>query len=205
MGFLEALGAGWIYGIEDQIANLGAAPVASYFTTNFLCVIVASSIWFNRAMPNDNQVWGGFLALFLVAGAGLMLTFFFLAKKKAQEPDKWTWSSMMYELGLKNVMALREELESTVGWMPWLWAFMIKCFIPHVLLILFINLMLSGNTDGEPLFGNYGTFEFLSFYQSGYEIPRFPLLFFILFTPNTTAVSFLLQETMSNGLSRSWE
>lgn len=153
-GFFETFGAGWVYGIEQQIAKLGPAIVFIYMFTNFGSVVVASGLWFG--LDPDNATWGGFLALFLCYFTGIAVTGVLLSKKMAQEPGVWTWRSITYEIGLKNVMDLRQELADVVGYMPWLWAFMMKCCIPHILLILFVNLAQSTNADGKSLFGHYG-------------------------------------------------
>jgi solute carrier family 6 GABA transporter-like protein 1 len=151
-GFFETFGAGWIYHIEEQITKLGPEIVFTYMFTNFGSVIVASGLWFGL---KSNAVWGGFVGFFLCYFAGLGVTYMLLSKKMAQEPE-WTWNSIIYELCLKNVMDLRNELSEVVGYMPWIWAFGMKNIIPHILLILFINLAQSENDDGKPLFGNYG-------------------------------------------------
>lgn len=105
---------------------------------------------------SQNAVWGGFVALFLVYFAGLGFTWFFLKKKMEEEPGKWTWKSIIYEISLRNIMELRAQLSSTIGFLPNIWAYMMKQFIPQVILILFINLAQSNNDDGDSLFGNYG-------------------------------------------------
>jgi len=46
-----------------------------------------------------------------------------------------------------------------IGDVPFLWCFLIKQFIPHVLIILFINLATSKRSNGDPLFGNFGGYE----------------------------------------------
>ena len=44
--------------------------------------------------------------------------------------------------------------------MPWIWAFAIKQkMIPHILLIVYINLARSDNAVGESLFDHYGEYE----------------------------------------------
>lgn len=153
IGFFETFGAGWVYHIEDTIANLGPEVVFTYMFTNFGSVVIACGLWFGLS---DNAVWGGFLGLALCILCGLGLTYVMLAKKIAEQPDRWTWSSILYELCLKNVMDLRAELSEVVGYMPWVWAFAMKTIIPHIILILFINLAQSSNSSGDPLFGNYG-------------------------------------------------
>lgn len=115
MGLAECFGAGWVYGIEKQIDELGASIVFTYMFTNFGSVILACCLWFG--LDNDNEVWAGFVALIGCYLAGTAATLFFCSMKISQDPEKWTWSSIMYAVGLQNVMELREELESICGYM----------------------------------------------------------------------------------------
>ena len=125
--------------------------------TNFGSVVVACGLWFGLG---ENAVWAGFLGLFLCYFAGIGATLWLMRQKMAREPDmEWTWKDMVYEVSLKNVMQLREELEGVVGFMPRIWAICMKQVIPHILLILFINLASNENADGESLFGHYGGLE----------------------------------------------
>jgi len=118
-------------------------------------VVVYQYTLIYHLVPLQNAVWGGFVALFLVYFAGIGFTGFFLKKKMEEEPGKWTWKTIIYEISLRNIMELRAQLSSTIGFLPNIWAYMMKQFIPHVILILFINLAQSNNEDGESLFGNY--------------------------------------------------
>jgi hypothetical protein len=152
MGFFETFGAGWIFGIEKQIASLGATVVFAYMFVNFASITAAAAVWFGA---DDNAVWGGFLTLFLVYFFGMAVVAFLLLQKMTQHPGKWTWSSIIHEIALSNVLDLRNTLSSSVGYMPWLWAFMIKQVTPHILLLVFINLARSDNADNESLFGHY--------------------------------------------------
>ena len=58
-------------------------------------------------------------------------------KKMKANPGKWTWMSMIYELTLKNVMDLKNDLSEVVGYIPSAWAFLVKHFIPPIILVLF--------------------------------------------------------------------
>lgn len=155
-GLCETFAAGWVYHIEDQIKVLGPEIVFTYIFSTFGSFVVASGLWFGL---NNNAVWGGFLALALCYGTGMGATYLLIQKKIQQEPDRWTMNSILYELCLKNVMDLRDELSLVVGTIPWFWAFAMKHLIPQILLILFINLAQSDNGSGDPQFGNYGGYE----------------------------------------------
>ena len=154
-GFFETFGAGWVYGIEKQIDTLGPKVVASYMFTNFGSIILACCLWFG--LDPENSVWIGFIALFVSYFTGIGVTTYLLKQlKQTALPEKeWTWKELWYELGLGNVMDLKNQLSGVVGYMPWMWAFMMKQMIPHILLILFINLCVAENDDGDSLFGHY--------------------------------------------------
>ncbi|KAL3933240.1 MAG: hypothetical protein SGARI_003749 [Bacillariaceae sp.] len=152
IGFFETFGAGWVFGIEEQIKSLGAPLVATYILANFSAVIVACGLWFGL---KENAVWGGFLGLFLIWFAGMVVCYFMMRRKMAEEPEKWTWKSITYELVSSNVLGMRNELVDVVGYVPRIWALALKYLIPQILLILFVNLARSKNADGDPLFGNY--------------------------------------------------
>ena len=154
IGLFETFGAGWIFGIEKQIEELGASIVFSFMFANFGSVILACGLWFG--LDRDSEVWAGFVALIGSYILGVGVTLFFCSLKIKQDPEKWNWSSILYAVGLQNVMSLREELESICGYMPWVWGFAMKHFIPQVLLILFFNLGWSDNKAGDPNLGNYG-------------------------------------------------
>lgn len=167
VGFLETFAAGWIYGIERQMASLGAPVVMSYMLANFLPVGAACGFWFG--LSDSSRVWSGFLVLFLGYIIGLIATFVLLNMRVATS-DHLTTSSGFYELGLKHVMDLREELfgqQPSVYTVSVVWAFMIKQFIPHILLILFLNLSRSKNAYGNPVLGNYEGYVFWPFQLVG--------------------------------------
>jgi len=165
MGLAETFAAGWVFGLEYQIERLGAPLVLTYMFTNFGSIIVACGFWFG--FDSGNAVRAGFLALFLCYFTGIFVTYLLLAKKMAEEPGQWTWSAIIYELTFRNVMTLRQELAKVVGYVPAAWALGMKQFIPHVLLVLFINLAQSKNADGDPLLGHYGGYVSWPFQVGG--------------------------------------
>jgi hypothetical protein len=177
-GFFETLGAGWFYNFDKQIATLGRGAFTAYMISHFGSIIVACIFWFG--LNNDNQVWAGFLVLFLCGGAGFATTAYFLAQKMQEEPGRWTWGSIVYEITLGNVMQLRDDLSSVVGYLPWLWAFAMKNVIPQVLLILFINLCQSKNANGESLFGHYEGYVAAPFQILGILVFVFALVFVLV-------------------------
>ena len=89
-------------------------------------------------------------------------------KKFAEEPNTWeSKSAMWWDLAFGNILHLRDRLSSDIGWLPTIWAYMMKQFIPHVILILFINLALSETDAGKSVFGNYGGYRAWPFQYLG--------------------------------------
>lgn len=125
--------------------------------TNFVPVILACGIWFG--VSNDNGgVWGGFTALLGTYFAGIATTLFLMKKKMKENPDEWTWSSIIWHVSFKNIVDLRDKIEPVIGHFPFIWCFLTKQFIPQILLILFVNLSQSPTESGKPVFGNYGDY-----------------------------------------------
>lgn len=152
VGFFETFAAGWIYGIDRQIASLGLAPVLTYMLANFGSVVLGCGIWFG--VSGDDAVWGGFVGMILFYLAGIAVTMLLLKKKMDEEPGKWTWNTIIWEISFKNVVDLTDRIKPVVGYYPFIWNFLVKQFIPHVLLILFVNLAQSDNGSGEPIIGH---------------------------------------------------
>jgi hypothetical protein len=100
VGFLETFAAGWGYGIHEMTVSLGYGAVLSYMFANFGSVLIACGIWFGVSKENGG-VWGGFVALILVYLASCGVTCFFLKKKMDENPDKWTWSSIIWAITFK--------------------------------------------------------------------------------------------------------
>jgi len=137
VGGVECFAAGWVYKIEEQIETLGADVVIGYIVTTFGSVVVACAVWFgmNDSDP-DTALWAGFVGLIVCYAVGMAFIFYLMSKKKQADPSL-TWKDMCYALFMKNVMDLRRDLSEVVGPMPAIWAFLIKHFIPPIVLILF--------------------------------------------------------------------
>ena len=174
MGLAETFGAGWIFGIEKQIEEIGASIVFTFMFTNFGSVVLACCLWFG--LDSDAQVWAGFVALIGCYSVGVAVTLFFCSMKIKQDPEKWNWSSIIYAVGLSNVMSLREELASICGYMPWIWAVMMKHFIPQVLVVLFFNQSWADNGFGDPMLGNYEGYEKVPYQMTGIIILIFTFM-----------------------------
>ncbi|KAL7528211.1 hypothetical protein ACHAWF_002478, partial [Thalassiosira exigua] len=86
----------------------------------------------------------------------MTLVIYFMYKKKQADNTK-TWRDMWYDLLMRNVMDLSRDLSEVVGWMPHaVWGFLIKHFIPPIIIILFALGADATNDDGVKTFGHYG-------------------------------------------------
>lgn len=56
VGFFETFAAGWIFGLEEQVAEFGKGPVYAYFAANFGSVIIACGLWFGIGNDVSNFV-----------------------------------------------------------------------------------------------------------------------------------------------------
>ena len=126
----------------------------SYTFANFGGVALASGIWFGLG-----NTWAGFVALIVFYIVFTAIAIMNLETDSVKEG--------MYVLAFENVMDLRAELEPVIGWVPIAWCFLIKHFIPQVLLILFVNGASAkiDSADGPvSKFGNYeGELSFFLF------------------------------------------
>jgi len=158
IGFFKTFSAGWIYGLEDQLATFGPKIVYGYMLTTFGPIIIACIIWF--WIPGNNVVVG-FLLSILCYGIGILKCTNEIKGLVLHNPNQgFTLKLFLYELIMGNVLQLKIDLESSVGKMPSTWPYLIKHFIPQVLIILFFNLTGSRNALGEMVFGHYEAYPF---------------------------------------------
>mmetsp|Transcript_13506 Transcript_13506/g.20311 ORF Transcript_13506/g.20311 Transcript_13506/m.20311 type:complete len:301 (-) Transcript_13506:231-1133(-) len=154
VGFVKCVAAGWVYKIETQIECLGSKIVFVYITTTFGSVLLACAMWFGVG-----NAAAGFFGLVISYVMGIAYVGYLMSKKKQEDPSL-TWSDMLFVLTMSNVMKLREDLVSSVGHIPVAWAFLIRHFIPQVLLILFFLGADATTIDEEgnevKVFGSYG-------------------------------------------------
>jgi len=150
VGILETFSAGWIYGIDKQIEELGSTSVISFLFANFGGVFLASGLWFGLS---NNNTWAGFVGLicFYCVFTGVSIMSF--------KDNERTLTENLKILYFKNVMDLREELQQVIGWVPIAWCILIKHFIPQVLCILFVNGASAKGDDGKSVFGHYGGYD----------------------------------------------
>jgi solute carrier family 6 GABA transporter-like protein 1 len=176
VGFFEAFGSAWAYGMEDQIKNCGKPAVISFMIANFGAVGFASGLWFGL---KDNAIWAGVVGGILFYLAGLGVTSHFLAQKLAEDTEqKWSMASLFWEIYLGNILALRARIQPVIGHVPFVWCILMKHFIPHILIVLFVNLAGSDNGAGEPNFGGYGSYVTYPFQVLGILTFVFTLFLF---------------------------
>jgi len=177
VGFLETFAAGWMYGFAGQVKKFGSSAVYAYLFANFGSVIIASIPWF---FVEFKSVWGGLLALVLSYTVFIIITIHCLKIHMDKSGEVWSLSDTFYDLAFGNIMALREELKISVGFLPKIWAYMMKQFIPHIILILFFNLAVAKREDGSPQFSGYGEYTQWPYQIMGYGVTFFAIFIFAL-------------------------
>lgn len=151
VGFMETFGAGWVFGIEDQIAKVGSGPVFSFMAAVFVPVFLGSGLWFG--LPN-NALWGGFVGFFLTFFVGMAITY--SQAKSAAAEKGMTVGEVFTTLTTENVLSLRDRISTSLATpLPTIWALGIKFFVAPILLICFFNLCNAKMDDGTPVFGGY--------------------------------------------------
>jgi len=153
VGAFECFSAGWIYNIEEQVDSLGSPIVFSFMATYFGSFFVACIAWF--ASDPSVAMWAGFVALLSSLSVGLAFVAL-LMRHEMKKGSMWSWRSAWFDLALRNVFELRDDLAIVVGRIPLVWALLVKFFIPPVLLVLFSMGCAATTDDGKTEFGNYG-------------------------------------------------
>jgi hypothetical protein len=108
----ETFGAAWVYDIRGQFQNCGKPAVIAYMGANFFSVLLACGLWFGL---DENAVWGGFLGGGLLFFIGIGITAYFLKQKMEEEPGRWSWGSMWWELTFGNIFRLKAKIEPEIG------------------------------------------------------------------------------------------
>ena len=62
--------------------------------------------------------------------------------------NKWTTKSLWWEIYFGNILALRDRMQKQIGPVPFIWCVLMRHFIPHILIILFVNLAQSKHIVG---------------------------------------------------------
>lgn len=178
VGFFEAFGSAWAYDIVGQLERQGSKVVYSFMIANFGAVVLGCCLWFT--LPAKSAVWAGFVGYFLWYFAWVGVTGFFIKEKVDSSDGKWTTKSMWNEVYFGNIVALRDEMQAVIGPVPFLWCLLMKHFIPHILIILFVNLARSKTSTGEVVFGNYGGYGNHPYQILGIIVVVFTLLIFVV-------------------------
>jgi hypothetical protein len=117
---------------------------------------------------------------------GVGVTHYYIKQVVANDTDnKWTMKSLWYEVYFGNIVALRDRMQVHIGPVPFVWCVLMKHFIPHVLIILFVNLAQSTVVIGEvqleaPLLGNYGGYPNAPYQILGILVVVFTLVLFLV-------------------------
>ena len=133
IGFCKAFSSGWLYNLQGQLARFGEKIVYVHMATTFGAVFISSILWFG--MGGDTILLGFVTFLIIIYGGGIFFIVNSIDELILNIPGTvWTRQSALQELFMGNINDLTAELESTVGKIPWMWPFLIKHFIPPVLL-----------------------------------------------------------------------
>jgi hypothetical protein len=144
---------------------------------NFLPIILACALWFG--IDGDRAALAGFMGLIGSSLVGIAMTAYFLKKKMQEEPGKWTWGSIWWEVTFSNIFALKDRVQPTIQYIPNLWAYLIKGLIPHLLIIVFVNAA-AAESNGERIFGNYGNYPTKPYQVMGIICIVFALFLFLV-------------------------
>lgn len=150
VGFLEAFGAAWAYGILEQYKIVGPKPILSYMMTNFVPVAIAIGFW---AGQDRSTNWTGLVAAIVSWLFGLMVTHYYLMKRTSKEAGRWTKRSIWFECAFGNISRLRDQIQPVIGNIPFIWVILIKNIVPHTCIVLFFNLLTS--PDGAGTYSGY--------------------------------------------------
>jgi SNF family Na+-dependent transporter len=165
VGFAKCFSAGWVYNLDEQVDNLGASIVFSYMATTFGSLFFACILWFSIS-DGRSALIAGFVGLAIFYSVGMAFVCYLMNIRK-RELGMWSWSSMFYDLTLRNVVDLKDDLSGVVGHIPIVWAVLIKHVIPPVLLVLFFVGCAATTSTGQTEFGHYGGYPLLPYQLLG--------------------------------------
>ena len=131
-----------------------------------------SGLWFG--LKNDHAVWAGFVGLVVFYLACLSICLVFMKKEGMLSKNG------LYELYFANMFDLKKELQPVIGHVPTIWCILIRHVIPHLLLILFINLARADNAAGESLFGHYEGYATWPYQVLGILTAAFAFFLFLI-------------------------
>lgn len=181
VGFFEAFGSAWAYDIVGQMERQSKPVVYSFFTANFGAVVLGCILWYG--IESRAAIWAGFVGFIGWYFLFLGVTHYYIKQVLANDTDnRWTMKSMWYEVYFGNIVALRDRIQVQIGHVPFVWCLLMKHFIPHVLIILFVNLAQSTVTIDDlekPLLGNYGNYPVAPYQILGILVVVLTLVLFL--------------------------
>jgi len=151
VGFLEAFGAAWAYGILDLFKSIGVKATISYMMSNFIPVLISCWLWSSPKYAD----WVGYAASIVFWDVGLVFTHYFLYQRVKQEPGRWTLRSIWYECAFGNIGRLRDQIQPVVGYIPFVWMPVLKNLVPHTCMMMFFALLSAPNGEGAGDFKGY--------------------------------------------------
>jgi len=167
IGFFESFAVGWVYGIEDQFEQFGVPAVIMHMIANFGAVVIGSGIWFGLD-DDDHNVWAGFVGFVVFYLVGMLFTKYLLQGKS------------LSGLAFGNMLQFKAKFEPVVGNVPYMWCFIIKQAVPHILLILLVNMATTKTTSGESKLGHYSNYDTRPYQVLGILIFTFACFLFVM-------------------------
>jgi hypothetical protein len=168
-----------------------------------LPIVLACALWYG--LEGDRAPMAGFFVMIGQILVGIAVTTYFLNKKMKENPGKWTWREIWWELSFSNIFALKNMVEPTIQYIPDVWAYLVKGLIPHLLIILFVNAAATENDDGDALFGNYGGYPTKPFQIMGILTVVFAVFLFVvgffypaIYAPLATPIDESEQKKLEN-------
>jgi hypothetical protein len=104
-------------------------------------------VWFG---VKGETFWLGLISLLVIYGSGVAYCLHNL-NSLVDEDNSVSMKFLRNELIMGNILELRQELEASVGYIPWIWALLMKHAVPQILLVLFFNLFFAKTDYGEIL------------------------------------------------------
>ena len=144
---------------------------------NFLPLLVACACWFG--IDGSSATWIGFVVLIVMSAVGIAITGYFLREKMQEDPTKWTWGSIWWEVTFSNIFELKGRAQPTIQYIPDVWAYLIKGIIPHLLIVVFVNAAAATNGDGKTIFWHYGNYPAQPYQAMGVVCITFALALFV--------------------------
>lgn len=151
VGFLEAFGAAWAYGMLDLFKSIGVKATISYMMSNFLSVLISCWLW----SSDEYADWVGYASCVVLWDVGLVFTHYFLWQRVKEEPGRWTLRSIWYECAFGNIGRLRDQIQPVVGNIPFIWMPVMKNLVPHTCIFMFFNLLSAPRGAGAGGFKGY--------------------------------------------------